>query len=128
MAIVHRSNFHQIPQLVIALFIVVVLPFQAYGQETDAPSKPLVERMLSREEQAALTPTAVLEALKQGNERFTSGRLTTRDILGSMEFATKVAGAKLVFVLGHESCGAGEIKIVGGMYAITAGEVTFFAD
>ena len=109
MAIVHRSNFHQFPQLFIALFIalfiVMVLPFQAYGQETDAPSKPLVERVLSREEQAALTPTAVLEALKQCNERFTPGRLTTRDIPGSMEFATKVAGAKLVFVLGHESCG-----------------------
>lgn len=28
------------------------------------------------------------------------------DILGSMEFATKVSGAKLVLVLGHENCGA----------------------
>lgn len=28
------------------------------------------------------------------------------DILGSMEFATKVAGAKLILVMGHENCGA----------------------
>ncbi len=29
-----------------------------------------------------------------------------QDLLGSMEFATKAAGAKLVFVLGHSACGA----------------------
>jgi carbonic anhydrase len=28
------------------------------------------------------------------------------DILGSMEFATKISGAKLILVLGHEECGA----------------------
>src|SRR5690606_2248176 len=28
------------------------------------------------------------------------------DILGSMEFASKVAGTKLIVVLGHTSCGA----------------------
>lgn len=35
-----------------------------------------------------------------------AGNFVNKDILGSMEFATKVAGAKLVFVLGHEHCGA----------------------
>lgn len=35
-----------------------------------------------------------------------AGNFVNPDILGSMEFATKVAGAKLVFVLGHEHCGA----------------------
>ncbi|MFT4546779.1 MAG: carbonic anhydrase [Verrucomicrobiales bacterium] len=35
-----------------------------------------------------------------------AGNIENGDQLGSMEFATKVAGAKLVMVLGHESCGA----------------------
>ena len=35
-----------------------------------------------------------------------AGNVSTGDILGSMEFACKVAGAKLVLVMGHTSCGA----------------------
>lgn len=35
-----------------------------------------------------------------------AGNVSDRDQLGSMEFATKVAGARLVLVLGHTSCGA----------------------
>ena len=35
-----------------------------------------------------------------------AGNIENVDQLGSMEFATKLAGAKLVFVLGHTSCGA----------------------
>jgi carbonic anhydrase len=35
-----------------------------------------------------------------------AGNFVNEDILGSMEFACKVAGAKLVLVLGHEHCGA----------------------
>jgi carbonic anhydrase len=110
------------------------------------------------ESQAALTPMAALELLKEGNERFVSGQMLDRDymaqvaqtaggqypfavvlgcidsrvppelvfdqgigdlfapriagnfentdILGSMEFATAVAGSKVVVVLGHTSCGA----------------------
>ena len=110
------------------------------------------------EEQAALSPDAVLADLLAGNARYVEGKLTERDIpkevkasaggqfpkavilscldsrvpveqvfnqgigdvfvgrvagnienedqLGSMEFATKAAGAKLVLVLGHEACGA----------------------
>jgi carbonic anhydrase len=119
---------------------------------------PRVERVLTQDEQDALTPDEVLSALKQGNQRFVSGTVTSRDhsaqvrdaangqfpkamvlscvdsripvedvfdrgigdvfvarvagnfentdILGSMEFATKISGAKLVLVLGHGSCGA----------------------
>ena len=119
---------------------------------------PLVERVLTREEQANLTPDEVLRLLRDGNSRFVSGTLTSRDhskmvreaatgqfpkamilscvdsripvedvfdrgigdifvarvagnfentdILGSIEFACKVSGAKLVLVLGHEHCGA----------------------
>lgn len=130
----------------------------------DSPA-PRVERVLTPEEQAALTPDQILEALKKGNERFLSGTITSRDhsalvrdaalgqfpkaivlscvdsripvedvfdrgigdifvarvagnfenkdILGSMEFATKVSGAKLVLVLGHTDCGAVKAAIDG---------------
>lgn len=112
----------------------------------------------SREVQSALTPAQVLRVLKDGNERFLSGRRLSRDlgrqvtataagqhplavmltcidsrspaellfdlglgdvfviriagnvsgtkIFGSMEYATAVAGAKLIVVLGHTKCGA----------------------
>ena len=113
---------------------------------------------LTKEAQAAITPAKALEMLKQGNERFVSGKLKKRDllaqvkqtskgqfpfaalvscldsriapelvfdqgigdifvasvagnfvnddILGSLEFATKLAGAKLIVVMGHTDCGA----------------------
>ncbi|MCB0769057.1 MAG: carbonic anhydrase, partial [Flavobacteriales bacterium] len=35
-----------------------------------------------------------------------AGNFVNEDILGSMEFACKVAGSKLVVVLGHSNCGA----------------------
>ncbi|MGD8552258.1 MAG: carbonic anhydrase family protein [Anaerolineales bacterium] len=35
-----------------------------------------------------------------------AGNFVNEDILGSMEFATKVAGARLILVLGHTQCGA----------------------
>lgn len=35
-----------------------------------------------------------------------AGNIVNEDILGSLEFASKLAGAKLVVVLGHTSCGA----------------------
>ena len=35
-----------------------------------------------------------------------AGNFENTDILGSMEFATKISGAKLILVLGHEDCGA----------------------
>jgi len=119
---------------------------------------PLVEKVLSADEQAALTPDEIIEMLKSGNKRFMSGDLTARDhsaqvrnstfsqypkavilscldsrvpvsdvfdrgigdifvgriagnfvnvdMLGSMEFGCKVAGSKLILVMGHEHCGA----------------------
>ena len=108
--------------------------------------------------QSATTPSQAVEMLKEGNARFVSNSLTTRDyqsqvaqtasgqdpiaavvscidsriptelvfdqgigdvfnariagnfvnedILGSLEFACKVAGAKAIVVMGHTSCGA----------------------
>lgn len=118
----------------------------------------LVEKVLTKEEQDALTPDAVLTSLQEGNVRFMNNTLTARDhsaqvrnsvkaqfpkaivlscvdsrvpvedvfdrgigdlfvarvagnfvnedILGSMEFACKVSGSKVVLVMGHEHCGA----------------------
>jgi carbonic anhydrase len=112
----------------------------------------------SRDVQAALRPQAVLDLLRQGNERFVSGKRLYRDLarqvgataegqhpmaivlscidsrapaellfdvgigdifsvrvagnvakqkaMGSIEFACKVIGSKLVVVLGHTRCGA----------------------
>lgn len=112
----------------------------------------------TKETQAALTPASALQMLKEGNDRFTAGRMISRnlhqqieetthgqfpfaavlgcidsrvpselvfdqgigdifnvriagnfvntDILGSLEFACKVAGSKVIVVLGHTSCGA----------------------
>ena len=134
--------------------------------------EPLVERVLSLEEQSKLSPDDVLKSLMDGNKRFTSGTLTLRDhskqirdaikgqypkaiilscidsrvpvedvfdkglgdlfvarvagnvvnedILGSMEFSCKVAGAKLVLVIGHEYCGA----IKGAIDNVKLGNLT----
>jgi MFS superfamily sulfate permease-like transporter len=112
----------------------------------------------TKEIQATLTPSKVLALLREGNERFTSGKRLQRDLvrqvdataagqhpmaailscidsrapaeilfdqgigdmfnvrlagnvaspkaLGSLEFACKVAGAKLILVMGHTRCGA----------------------
>ncbi|WP_167341644.1 carbonic anhydrase family protein [Nonlabens sp. SY33080] len=35
-----------------------------------------------------------------------AGNFVNEDILGSMEFATKLAGTKVILVLGHTACGA----------------------
>jgi carbonic anhydrase len=115
-------------------------------------------KTLTKEMQAAITPTIALELLKEGNKRFVSnlkvnrnllqqanetsngqhpfaailscidsrtsaeiifdqglgdifsirvaGNVVNNDILGSMEFCCKVAGAKMIVVLGHTKCGA----------------------
>jgi carbonic anhydrase/SulP family sulfate permease len=112
----------------------------------------------SRELQVGLTPSAVLEILKAGNQRFLSGNsiqrdyshqitatssgqfpmaavlgcidsrapaevvfdlglgdifsarvagnIATTELLGSLEYACAVVGAKVVVVMGHTSCGA----------------------
>lgn len=42
-----------------------------------------------------------------------AGNFVNEDILGSAEFATAVAGSKVVVVMGHESCGAVKSAIDG---------------
>ncbi|MCD6018605.1 MAG: carbonic anhydrase [Bacteroidetes bacterium] len=115
-------------------------------------------KTLTKEMQAAITPTMALELLKEGNKRFVNnlkvnrnllqqvnetsdgqhpfavilscidsrtsaelvfdqglgdifsiriaGNIINEDILGSMEFGCKVAGSKIIVVLGHSKCGA----------------------
>jgi carbonic anhydrase len=144
-----------------SLLVLILVTSSAQAENSTA----LVERVLTQEEQAALTPDQVLTALKQGNQRFLSGTVTSRDhssqvrsaangqfpkaivlscvdsripvedvfdrgigdifvarvagnfentdILGSMEFATAVSGARLVVVMGHSDCGAVKAAIDG---------------
>jgi carbonic anhydrase len=115
-------------------------------------------KTLTKEMQAAITPTMALDLLIEGNKRFVNnlkinrnllqqvnetsdgqhpfavilscidsrtsvelvfdqglgdvfsvriaGNIINEDILGSMEFGCKVAGAKIIVVLGHSKCGA----------------------
>jgi carbonic anhydrase len=53
-----------------------------------------------------------------------AGNFVNADILGSMEFACKVAGAKLIFVLGHSHCGA----IMGAVDDAQLGNLTGMLD
>jgi len=115
-------------------------------------------RTLTKEMQAAITPSMALRILEEGNKRFVNnlkanrnllqqanetsdgqhpfavvlscidsrtsaelifdqglgdifsvriaGNIVNEDILGSMEFACKLAGSKIIVVLGHSKCGA----------------------
>lgn len=42
-----------------------------------------------------------------------AGNFENTDILGSMEYACRVAGSKVIFVLGHEHCGAVKAAVDG---------------
>lgn len=115
-------------------------------------------KTLTKEMQAAITPSMALNLLNEGNKRFVNnlkinrnllqqanetsdgqypfavmlscidsrtsaelifdqglgdifsvriaGNIINEDIIGSMEFACKVAGSKIIVVLGHTKCGA----------------------
>lgn len=130
------------------------------------------DRVLTRQEQQAMSPQEVLDLLVAGNKRFVEGDITHRDhraqiraavegqwpkavvlscldsrvpvedvfdcgigdlfvarvagnfvnvdILGSMEFACKVVGARVVYVLGHEHCGA----VKGAIDRVELGNLT----
>ena len=49
-----------------------------------------------------------------------AGNFVNTDIIGSLEFATRVSGAKLVLVLGHSECGA----IKGAIDNVQLGNLT----
>lgn len=161
-----------IKPLRISLFFIIALAFYACSSEDVSNSNVagnvaedvsptitgLVEDVLTKEQQDALSPDSVVKILAEGNTRFVNNDLTARDhsmqvrkstlaqfpkaivlscvdsrvpvedvfdrgigdlfvarvagnfvnedILGSMEFACKVSGSKLILVMGHEHCGA----------------------
>jgi carbonic anhydrase len=49
-----------------------------------------------------------------------AGNLVNEDILGSLEFACRIAGAKVIVVLGHSQCGA----IMGACDGVELGNLT----
>ncbi|KGN68485.1 carbonic anhydrase family protein [Porphyromonas sp. COT-239 OH1446] len=49
-----------------------------------------------------------------------AGNIATTDMIGSMEYACQVAGARLILVLGHEQCGA----IKGAVEGLRLGSLT----
>jgi carbonic anhydrase len=53
-----------------------------------------------------------------------AGNVENEDQIGSMEFATKYAGAKLIMVLGHESCGA----VKGACAGVEDGNLTLLLE
>jgi carbonic anhydrase len=53
-----------------------------------------------------------------------AGNLVNQDILGSLEFACRIAGAKLIVVVGHSGCGA----IKGACDGVELGNLTYLLD
>lgn len=53
-----------------------------------------------------------------------AGNILNEDILGSMEFACKLAGSKLIVVLGHTKCGA----VQGACNNVVLGHITTLLD
>jgi len=53
-----------------------------------------------------------------------AGNVLNDDILGSLEFACKVSGAKLILVLGHSNCGA----VKGAIDGVQLGHLTGLLD
>jgi carbonic anhydrase len=49
-----------------------------------------------------------------------AGNFVNNDLLGSMEFACKLAGAKLIVVMGHQHCGA----VKGAIDKVKLGNLT----
>ena len=49
-----------------------------------------------------------------------AGNFVNTDLLGSMEFACKIAGAKLIIVMGHQHCGA----VKGAIDDVHLGNIT----
>ena len=53
-----------------------------------------------------------------------AGNIANTDIIGSMEFACKVSGAKVIFVMGHQHCGA----VKGAIDNVNLGNITSIVD
>jgi carbonic anhydrase len=138
--------------------------------------EPSFAAAMSKAERDKLTPDQILDAMKQGNERFRTGKMASHDylaqkrataagqypaavilscidsrapaeiildsgigdtfnariagnianddLIGSLEFACAVAGAKVVLVMGHTACGA----IKGAIDGAKLGNLTGLLD
>lgn len=62
------------------------------------PERPLREHVLTAEQQAALTPDAVINTLKEGNKRFVNNDLTLRDHSAMVRNATEGQFPKAVIL------------------------------
>ena len=86
----------------ILLLGILLTPIIAMAADTPPPK---VNRILSAEEQAALTPEDVIVIFKEGNERLTMNNIRLRSpIIAELEQA-------------------GEVKIVGAVYDMHTGAV-----
>ena len=144
-----------------------IAPVTSGSAQTSVPSGSL-----TKEQRDRMTPGEVLDALRQGNERFRAGKMVSRDyrdqqkssaagqfpsavvlgcidsrapaeivfdagigdtfnariagnvvnddLLGSLEFACSVAGAKVLLLFGHTACGA----IKGAIDDVEMGNLT----
>ena len=144
-----------------------IAPLTSGSAQTSVPSGSL-----TKEQRDRMTPGEVLDALRQGNERFRAGKMVSRDyrdqqkssaagqfpsavvlgcidsrapaeiifdagigdtfnariagnvvnddLLGSLEFACAVAGAKVLLLFGHTACGA----IKGAIDDVEMGNLT----
>ena len=144
-----------------------IAPVTSGSAQTSVPSGSL-----TKEQRDRMTPGEVLDALRQGNERFRAGKMVSRDyrdqqkssaagqfpsavvlgcidsrapaeiifdagigdtfnariagnvvnddLLGSLEFACAVAGAKVLLLFGHTACGA----IKGAIDDVEMGNLT----
>ena len=66
--------------------------------ETPTLPAPLKEKVLTAEEQSALTPDMVIQGLKDGNKRFMSNDLTSRDHSAMVRNAAKAQFPKAVIL------------------------------
>lgn len=160
-----------------SLAIAFSLAAAACSQMPQQSQQPPQAAVMTKAKQAAMTPEAALQLLKEGNERFVSGasirrdlpaqvkatghdgqfpiasviscidsraapshvfdqgigdlftarvagNIVNEDILGSLEYGSKVAGAKLVVVLGHTHCGA----VKGACDKVALGNLTALLD
>jgi carbonic anhydrase len=67
-------------------------------KESVAQPTPLLEKVLTAEEQKALTPDMVIQSLKDGNKRFMSNDLTSRDHSAMVRKAAKGQFPKAVIL------------------------------
>jgi carbonic anhydrase len=153
-----------------------LVPFAMIGGTLMIAPETSDAAALTKDERDRLTPDQIIEAMKQGNERFRTGKMLPHDylaqkratasgqypaavilscidsrapaeiildarigdafnarvagnianddLLGSLEFACAVAGAKVVLVMGHTACGA----IKGAIDGAQLGNLTGLLD